>query len=295
MPALDGAHQSAAFEALAMVASLDRRAREQVLAIYRFIEPRLGRMRLHQWRISALRVLLLLAVIVMLTTVGLALLDNSSNTPDQRLLDGFWNAVNLVTTLGDFTAFDPRQKTFMMGAMLCVVITGAYAITQMTGILSSPEVIAFRENHRLEHTLKTLTGHTVVLGYVGLGKLLAARLRESGHRVIVIDRDDANAAQASDLGFLVVKGDAGVDDGVLRSARIDSASALFVTTADEHRNLTMTLMAHTLNPDLRIVVTSADERWGQILRRAGASEVVIADRLLADAMLGRLASGSTSG
>ena len=54
----------------------------------------------------------------------------------------------------------------------------------------------------------------------------------------------------------------------------------------------MTLMAHTLNPNLRIVVTGADERWGQILRRAGASEIVIADRLLADAMLGRLAAGS---
>jgi len=262
------------------------------LAIYRFIEPRLGRVRLHQWRMSALRVLLLLAVIVMLTTVGLALLDNSDGVLHQRFLNGFWNAVNLVTTLGDFTPFDPRQKAFMMVAMLCVMITGAYAITQMTGILSSPEVAAYRENHRMERTLKTLTGHVVVLGYVGLGKLLAAQLRESGHRVIVIDRDDANAALASDMGFMVVNGDAGVDDGVLRSARIDSASALFVTSADEHRNLTMTLMAHTLNPNLRIVVTGADERWGQILRRAGASEIVIADRLLADAMLGRLAAGS---
>jgi hypothetical protein len=53
------------------------------------------------------------------------------------------------------------------------------------------------------------------------------------------------------------------------SARIDSASALFITTADE--------------------------RWGQILLRAGASEVVIADRLLADAMLGRLAAGPKPG
>ena len=110
----------------------------------------------------------------------------------------------------------------------------------------------------------------------------------------MIDRDDATAAQASDMGFLVVKGDADIDDGVLRSARIDTASALFVTTADEHRNLTLTLMAHTLNPKLRIVVTGADERLGQMLRRAGASEVVIAERLLADAMLGRLAARPTS-
>jgi len=110
--------------------------------------------------------------------------------------------------------------------------------------------------------------------------------------VVLIDRDDATAAQASDMGFLVVKGDADIDDGVLRSARIDTASALFVTTADEHRNLT--LMAHTLNPKLSIVVTGADDLLGQMLRRAGASEVVIAERLLADAMLGRLAARPTS-
>jgi len=86
------------------------------LAIYRFIEPRLGRVRLRQWRFGALRVLCLLAVIIQLSTVGLALLDNLGEPLSHRLLIGLWNSVNLVTTLGDFTSFDPRQKTFMMGA-----------------------------------------------------------------------------------------------------------------------------------------------------------------------------------
>jgi len=56
------------------------------------------------------------------------------------------------------------------------MITGAYAITQLTGILFTPEVAAYRENRRMEHTLKALSQHVVVLGYVGLGKLLAAQL-----------------------------------------------------------------------------------------------------------------------
>lgn len=89
------------------------------MAIYRFIEPRLGRVRvrLRQWRFGALRVLSLLAVIIQLSTVGLALLDNLGEPLSHRLLIGLWNSVNLVTTLGDFTSsFDPRQKTFMMGA-----------------------------------------------------------------------------------------------------------------------------------------------------------------------------------
>jgi len=48
-------------------------------------------------------------------------------------------------------------------------------------------------------------------------------------------------------------------------------------------------MSQTLKPTLHIVATVSDERWGQMLKRAGASEVVIADKLLANAMLGCLA------
>ena len=106
------------------------------MAIYRFVEPRLGRVRVHQWRWGALRVLLVLALIIALTAVGLALLDNSEARLQDRLLLGLWNAVNLVSTLGDFSSFDARQKLFMMGAMLCVMITGAYAVTQLTGLLN---------------------------------------------------------------------------------------------------------------------------------------------------------------
>jgi hypothetical protein len=258
------------------------------LAIYRFIEPRIGHARLRQWRWGALRVLLLLVLIIVVSAVGLALLDNSESDSQHKLFLGLWNAVNLVSTLGDFSSFDVRQKAFMMGAMLCVMVTGAYAITQLTGLLSSPEVVAYRENRHMERALDKLSGHVVVIGYVGLGKLLANQLRESGQHVVVLDRDDGNAALASESGFMVIKGDAGVDDGVLNSARISVARAMYVTTADPHRNLTLTLMSHTLNPKLRIVVAGSDERWGQMLRRAGASDVIIADRLLADAMLGCL-------
>ena len=104
----------------------------------------------------------------------------------------------------------------------------------------------------------------------------------------MIDRDETKATIAADIGYLVIKGDAGLDDEVLKHARIDTASALFVTTEDANRNLSITLMSHTLNERLRIVVTAENARWGELFRRAGASEVVIAEQLLADAMISHL-------
>ena len=140
----------------------------------------------------------------------------------------------------------------------------------------------------MERTLKNLSGHAVVLGFVGTSGSLADQLHRAGHAVVIIERDPARAALAAEQGYLVVEGDAAQSDGVLAGARIDSASALFVATGDDNRNLALTLMARSLQPALRIVVTATDQRWGEMLTRAGASEVVIADRLLAQAMLAHL-------
>ena len=258
------------------------------MPIYRVIEPRVGHQRINEWWRRARRVLGLLAGVILACTLGLVLLDNSSEPPLHKLLLALWNAVNLVTTLGDFSTFDPRQRLFMLGAMMFVMVIGAYAISQLTGILSSADVVAYRENRSMQRTLDGLSGHVVVIGFVNLGQLLAAQLKGAGRQIVVIDRDEANAAVAAGAGYLVVKGDAGLDDEVLKHARIDTASALFVTTEDANRNLSITLMSHTLNATLKIVVTASNERWGELLRRAGASEVIIAEKLLAEAMIGRL-------
>jgi len=47
-------------------------------------------------------------------------------------------------------------------------------------------------------------------------------------------------------------------------------------------------MAHTLSPQLKIAVTGQNSPRGALLQRAGASEVVIIDDLVAEALVSRL-------
>lgn len=61
-----------------------------------------------------------------------------------------------------------------------------------------------------------------------------------------------------------------------------------VTTEDPDRKLAITLMAHTLNPQLKIAVTGQNNPRGALLQRAGASEVVVVEDLIAEALIGRL-------
>jgi Trk K+ transport system NAD-binding subunit len=180
----------------------------------------------------------------------------------------------------------------MMVTMCVFLMIGGYALSTLAGILSSDAVVALRENKTMERKLDRVANHVIVIGFGALGRLVASRLREAGEHVIVVDRADDLAAQASDLGYLVVQGDAGMDDAVLDRSGIERAKALVVTTEDPDRKLSITLLAHSINPTLRIAVTGAGSPGAELLRRAGASEVVITDDLVADALVDRLGKGT---
>jgi hypothetical protein len=223
--------------------------------------------------------------------IGLIALDTSGQPWPAKIFRGLWNALNLITTLGDLTGLDERDKVFMMATMIAFLAVGGYAVSGLTGVLSSDAVMAFRENKKMEHKLANLANHVIVIGFGALGRLVAGRLHDAGEQVVVIDRDDDLAAEASNLGYLVVQGDAGVDDAALDHAGVERAKALVVTTDDPDRKLSITLMAHSRNSKLKIAVTGANKPRGALLHRAGASQVVIIDDLIADALVERLSKG----
>ena len=260
------------------------------MPVFNVVESRRARERFREWRRQALRTVGLLLGVIGVCTLGLALLDETGEPFYRKAFDALWNSANLITTLGDFSAFDRRQKIFMLLVMLITVVIAGLAISKLTGLLTSDEVAAHRERKRMQPILDKLTNHVVVIGFGELGVLVAARLKAAGDVVLVIERNKDFADNASALGHLVVLGDAGAQDDVLESARVDSARAVVLTSEDPDRNLALTLMAHSLNPKLRIAVTGKNTQRGALLRRAGASEVVISDDLLAGALVGRLGS-----
>jgi voltage-gated potassium channel len=259
------------------------------MPIYRVQEPRSGELHIREWRRRLLHTVLLLLATLLLCAIGLIALDTSSDIRlPAKMFRGIWNALNLVTTLGAFSNLDPRQKFFMMGTMVVFLVTGGYAISSLSGFLSSEPVMVRRENRVMKSTLERLVNHVIVIGFGPLGRLVANRLRDAGEQVVVIDRSDDLVAQASSQGHLVVQGEAGVDDAVLDHARIAQAKSLVVSTEDADRKLSITLMAHSRNPALKIAVTGMNGPRAEMLRRAGATEVVVVDDLIAATLVERL-------
>ena len=262
------------------------------MPIYRVTELRSSRLRLQEWRRRLVHTVGLLAMTIVLCAIGMIALDPSGQPLSAKVFQGLWNAFNLVTTLGDFTTLGRPEKIFMMVTMCVFLMIGGYALSTLTGILSSDAVMTLRENKTMERKLDRVADHVIVIGFAALGRLVAGRLRDAGEHVIVVDRAGDLAAQASDLGYLVVQGDAGLDDAVLDHSGVERAKALVVTTADPDRKLSITLLAHSINPKLKIAVTGASTPGAGLLHRAGASEVVITDDLIAEALVDRLGKGT---
>ena len=243
---------------------------------------------MREWRRRLLHTVSLLLAVLAGCAVGLIALDSSGQLWAARVFRGLWNSLNLVTTLGAFTTLDRREKLFMMATMVVFLTIGGYALSSLTGFFSSDAVMAVRENRKVENKLDRLVNHVIVVGFGGLGRRVADQLRQAGEQVLVIDRSDDQSAQASSLGYVVVQGDAGLDDTVFGHSRIEQAKALVVTTEDSDRKLSITLMAHSINPKLKIAVTGADRPRGALLHHAGASKVVITEDLIAGALVDRL-------
>ena len=207
------------------------------MPIYRVIEPQVGQLQQQEWRRRVLHIVGLLLVTLAVCAIGLIALDSSDQPFPAKLFRALWNALNLVTTLGDLTGLDEREKAFMMATMIGFLAIGGYAVSTLTGILSSDAVMALRENKKMEHKLENLANHVIVIGFGAIGRLVAGRLHDAGEQVVVIDRSHDQAAQASTLGYIVVQGDAGVDDAAFDHARVERAKALVVTTEDPDRKL----------------------------------------------------------
>jgi voltage-gated potassium channel Kch len=261
------------------------------MPIYRQSAARLGEYHMKEWRRRGFRSLVLLVLTTVVCAIGLALLDSSAEPFHIRFLRGVWNAMNLITTLGAFTEFGPDQKVFMIGSMVAIIVIGGYALTQLAGLLSSDAVMALRENRTVQAQIDQLSGHVIVIGFGPLGRNLAARLRDLGETVVVVGLEPDLVALASNEGYLVVEGEFGEGDETFNLAGGDKARACVVAIDDADRKLALTLMIHSRNPVLKIAVTGTNQYRAGLLERAGATDVIVAEALITDALLGRIGQG----
>ncbi|MFL6734338.1 MAG: potassium channel family protein [Sphingomicrobium sp.] len=123
---------------------------------------------------------------------------------------------------------------------------------------------------------KNLREHIVLAGSGESNSKALQELLASGtdpRRIVVIDTDEAAIAEARECGVAVLQADASRNE-TLSAARIESASALLVSTGRDDSNVLIVLTARKMAPDIKISVTIRDDDNEDIARQAGADTVI---------------------
>ncbi len=127
--------------------------------------------------------------------------------------------------------------------------------------------------HQIAIHSMSSTGHIILCGYGRSGQKLASILEAEKLRFIALDLDSHRVREAAAANKSVVYGDAAKRE-VLMAAGLMRAKVLVVTYTDKHSALSILRHVKELRPDLPVVVRTNDDTNLEILKSAGAAEVV---------------------
>jgi Trk K+ transport system NAD-binding subunit len=176
--------------------------------------------------------------------VGASVLIGSTLTlrfgfqPHMGWVDALSFATETMTTVG-YGDFDLRSqplwlRLFGVLLMLSGIALISINVAFVADVLVSRRMYEAASRQRVSH----LRRHFVVVGLGSFGTRVASLLKDSGHAVTVIERNEGNRflAAAENMNVPVIVGDATLTD-TLAAARADRARAVAVLTEDDMVNI----------------------------------------------------------
>jgi voltage-gated potassium channel len=155
----------------------------------------------------------------------------------------------------------------------------AYAISSITSVFAEGGFTKLLNDFRMHGTIERLSGHTIVCGFGRHATEVAQELSKQRMPFVVIEKkSDKIEYLRVHTNYLYVEGDA-TQDEILEEAGIRRAASLVTTLPDDADNLFVTLSARQIGPTLRIISRANNEADEIKLRRAGASQTVVPERI----------------
>ncbi|MBL4746818.1 MAG: potassium channel protein [Flavobacteriaceae bacterium] len=204
---------------------------------------------------------------------------------DYSFVDALYMTIITMTTVGfsEVHSLDGNGKLFTIGLIVFSISSYGYAVTVLSEYLASGVIFEQFKRKRVQQRIDKLVGHTVVCGYGRNGKQAVAKLREFNMPCLVIDKDPVVFKELEALGVPYVEGNAIEDESLLR-AGISKAKSLIAALPSDADNLFIVLSARQINKDFTIISRASNETSVSKLRIAGATNIIMPDKLGGDHM-----------
>ena len=215
------------------------------------------------------------AAILFGSTFGFMLIEDFS------FANAFYMTIITVSTVG-FGEVHPLSETGRMFTSMVIIISFgvfAYAITTITQFVFDGELRNYLKYYKVIQRLDKIRDHVIVCGYGRNGSQAVEELLGLGKNVVIIDQDESlldKVPQHPNLAW--VQGNA-IQDETLIQAHIGRASALITTMPNDADNLFVVLTARELNQRLIIISRASEDHSYSKLKRAGATNVIMPDKV----------------
>lgn len=218
--------------------------------------------------------LALLVSIIIIGSIGYSLLGF---TPSEAV----YQTIITMATVGFEEVHQLDNRGMWFTSFLVVVSIGVffYAVTSFTRYIVEGVFMNSYKDNKVKRKIEKLSDHVVICGFGRNGKQAAIELSQHDVKVVVIE-DKAETVQLlrETNGMLYVEGDA-TDEEVLKLAHLENARALITTLPTDADNLFVVLTARELNPSLKIISRASVDNSDVKLKRAGATNVIMPDKL----------------
>ncbi|NCO74821.1 MAG: potassium channel protein [Cyanobacteria bacterium] len=174
---------------------------------------------------------------------------------------------------GEINPLNDRSRLFTMVLIMMGLIAIGYLLNRITEAFLQGY---FRESIRLrqkKNVIDKLSNHYILCGYGRTGNHVAREFAAEGIPFIILDLELDEIDKAQQEGYLVLQGDATLDEFLLL-AKVDQAICIVAALSSDADNLYTVMSAKALNPNIRAIARASTEEAIKKLERAGADAVV---------------------
>lgn len=227
---------------------------------------------------SQLRFRLYLAISLLFTslfigTAGYMLIEHLN------LLDSLYMTVITISTVGygEVAPLSTNGRIFSIILILGNIGIFTYTISIVTQLLIDGELQDQYKRYKLNKRIMKLKEHTIVCGFGRNGQQACKVLEENNIPFVVVEKSEVDQT-IFDFEINHVQGDAR-QDHILQQAGIERANALITALPDDASNVFVVITARHMNPFLTIISRATNDSAEEKLRRAGASNVIMPDKV----------------
>lgn len=192
-----------------------------------------------------------------------------------RFIDALYMTVITLGTVGFKEVHDLSDpgKVFTMVLIVFGVSVLGYIVGSLAQIMFEGQIQRVMGRLKVEKMIDKLNDHYIICGYGRIGSLICKEFKANGLQFVIVEKSPETAERLDEDGYLYMKGDATIDETLLK-AGIKRAKGLISVVTSDTENVYITLTARGLNPDLYILARSGEEGSDIKLKRAGANKVV---------------------